>query len=169
MAAASKAYTTDDGKTSVKQDSSSASQMIAAATESPDGTSKSSMSYSSSSSSASSMVTSSSGGPIPSLGGPMPSLGGPMPSLGGGMLEMDDMMKKMMSWKNRRGRINFLRFRRSERRASPMPLITQLPHSSKILANLTRDLLLYSQRRLKQPALLPADLPVSLLTQQRGR
>jgi len=35
MAAASKAYTTDDGKTSVKQDSSSASQLIAATTESP--------------------------------------------------------------------------------------------------------------------------------------
>ena len=35
MAAASKAYTTDDGKTSVKQDSSTASQMIAATTESP--------------------------------------------------------------------------------------------------------------------------------------
>jgi len=88
MAAASKAYTTDDGKTSVKQDSSSASQMIAATTESPDGSTKSSMSFSSSSSSSSSMMTSSSGGPIPAL------------SIGtggsGGSLEMDDMMKKMM-------------------------------------------------------------------------
>ena len=36
MAAASKAYTTDDGKTSVKQDSQDASQMIATSTQSPD-------------------------------------------------------------------------------------------------------------------------------------
>ena len=33
MAAASKAYTTDDGKTSVKQDSAESSQMIAASTQ----------------------------------------------------------------------------------------------------------------------------------------
>ena len=37
MAAASKAYTTDDGKTSVKQDSAESSQMIAASTQSPAG------------------------------------------------------------------------------------------------------------------------------------
>merc|ERR1711963_137864 len=72
MAAASKAYTTDDGKTSVKQDSSSASQMIATSTKSDDG------SFSTSSMSSSSTTTSSSGGP------------------GGMSLEMDDMMKKMM-------------------------------------------------------------------------
>jgi len=85
MAAASKAYTTDDGKTAVKQDSQEASQMIAASTQSPDGTSKSSMSFSSSSSSSSTM-TSTSGG-----GAPMMSLGGGAPAL-----DMDDMMKKMM-------------------------------------------------------------------------
>jgi len=87
MAAASKAYTTDDGKTSVKQDSQEASQMIAASTASPDGTSKSSMSFSSSSSSSSTM-TSTSGAPG---GAPMMSLGGGQAALG-----MDDMMKKMM-------------------------------------------------------------------------
>merc|ERR1712072_1663838 len=37
MSAASKPYTTDDGKTAVKQDSSSASQMIATSTKSDDG------------------------------------------------------------------------------------------------------------------------------------
>jgi len=78
MAAASKAYTTDDGKTSVKQDSSSASQMIATSTKSDDGSFSSSSTFSSSSMSSSSTTTSSSGGP------------------GGMSLEMDDMMKKMM-------------------------------------------------------------------------
>jgi len=85
MAAASKAYTTDDGKTSVKQDSAESSQMIAASTQSPDGTTKSSMSFSSSSSSSSTMTSTSGGG-----GAPMMSLGMDM----GG--DMDDMMKKMM-------------------------------------------------------------------------
>jgi len=89
MAAASKAYTTDDGKTSVKQDSAESSQMIAASTQSPDGTTKSSMSFSSSSSSSSTM-TSTSGGPGGAGGPPMMSLGMDM----GG--DMDDMMKKMM-------------------------------------------------------------------------
>jgi len=89
MAAASKAYTTDDGKTAVKQDSQEASQMIAASTQSPDGTSKSSMSFSSSSSS-SSTTTSTSG-----AGAPMMSLGGPA-AVGGAGMDMDDMMKKMM-------------------------------------------------------------------------
>jgi len=83
MAAASRAYTTDDGKTAVKQDSSSANQMIATSTKSDDGSFSSSMSFSSSSNQSSSTTTSSSGGP-----------GGVM-SLGGG-LEVDDMMKKMM-------------------------------------------------------------------------
>jgi len=78
MAAASKAYTTDDGKTSVKQDSSSASQMIATSTKSDDGSFSSSSTFSSSNMSSSSTTTSSSGGP------------------GGMSLEMDDMMKKMM-------------------------------------------------------------------------
>jgi len=78
MAAASKAYTTDDGKTAVKQDSSSASQMIATSTKSDDGSFSSSSTFSSSSMSSSSTTTSSSGGP------------------GGMSLEMDDMMKKMM-------------------------------------------------------------------------
>merc|ERR1711976_205246 len=78
MAAASKAYTTDDGKTSVKQDSSSASQMIATSTKSDDGSFPSSSAFPSSSMSSSSTTTSSSGGP------------------GGMSLEMDDMMKKMM-------------------------------------------------------------------------
>merc|ERR1711976_725473 len=78
VAAASKAYTTDDGKTSVKQDSSSASQMIATSPKSDDGSFSSSSTFSSSSMSSSSTTTSSSGGP------------------GGMSLEMDDMMKKMM-------------------------------------------------------------------------
>merc|ERR1712165_552254 len=76
------------------------SQMIAASTQSPDGTTKSSMSFSSSSSSSSTM-TSSSGGP--GGAGPMMSLGmgdmgkgmGGMPAMGMDM-GMDDMMKKMM-------------------------------------------------------------------------
>lgn len=89
MAAASKAYTTDDGKTSVKQDSQDASQMIAASTQSPDGTSKSSMSFSSSSSSSSTTTSTAGGAPMMSLG-----MGGP--SAPGGELGMDDMMKKMM-------------------------------------------------------------------------
>jgi len=89
MAAASKAYTTDDGKTAVKQDSQEASQMIAASTVSPDGTSKSSMSFSSSSSSSSTMTSTSGGAPMMSLG-----MGGP--GAPGGALGMDDMMKKMM-------------------------------------------------------------------------
>jgi HSP20 family molecular chaperone IbpA len=80
MAAASKAYTTDDGKTSVKQDSSSASQLIATSTKSDDGSFSSSTSFSSSSMSSSSSTTTSTSGP-----------GGPKMSL-----EMDDMMKKMM-------------------------------------------------------------------------
>jgi len=92
MAAASKAYTTDDGKTSVKQDSAESSQMIAASTQSPDGTTKSSMSFSSSSSSSSSTMTTGSGGaPMMSLG-----MGGPDMGLGGPDMGMDDMMKKMM-------------------------------------------------------------------------
>merc|ERR1712048_252188 len=81
MAAASKAYTTDDGKTAVKQDSSSASQMIATSTKSDDGSFSSSSSFSSSNMSSSSTTTSSSGGP------------GQLMSMGG---DMDDMMKKMM-------------------------------------------------------------------------
>merc|ERR1712121_593535 len=90
MAAAPKAYTTDDGKTSVKQDSAESSQMIAASTQSPDGTTKSSMSFSSSSSSSSSTMTTGSGG------APMMSLGmGPDMGMGADM-GMDDMMKKMM-------------------------------------------------------------------------
>merc|ERR1711963_1068104 len=93
MAAASKAYTPDDGKTSVKQDSAESSQMIAASTQSPDGTTKSSMSFSSSSSSSSTMPSSSGG---PGGAGPMMSLGmGDMPAMGMDM-GMDDMMKKMM-------------------------------------------------------------------------
>merc|ERR1711884_620776 len=83
MAAASKAYTTDDGKTSVKQDSSSASQMIATSTKSDDGSFSSSSTFSSSNMSSSSTTTSSSGGP------------GQMMSMGGGG-DMDEMMKKMM-------------------------------------------------------------------------
>jgi len=86
MAAASKAYTTDDGKTSVKQDSSSASQMIATSTKSDDGSFSSSSTFSSSSMSSSSTTTSS-GGP-----GGMMSIGMDG-GMGGGM---DDMMKKMM-------------------------------------------------------------------------
>merc|ERR1712004_560370 len=78
MSAASKAFTTDDGKTAVKQDSSSASQMIATSTKSDDGSFSSSSTFSSSNMSSSSTTTSSSGGP------------------GGMSLEMDDMMKKMM-------------------------------------------------------------------------
>jgi hypothetical protein len=61
MAAKSKAFTTDDGKTNVKEDSQASSQVIAATTESPDGKTKSSMSYSSSNTSSSSMMTSSGG------------------------------------------------------------------------------------------------------------
>lgn len=86
MAAASKAYTTDDGKTSVKQDSSSASQMIATSTKSDDGSFSSSSTFSSSSMSSSSTTTTS-GGPG---GMPMMSIG----MDGGG--DMDAMMKKMM-------------------------------------------------------------------------
>ena len=71
MAAASKAYTTDDGRTSVKQDSSSASQMIATSTKSDDGSFSSSSTFSSSSMSSSSSTTTS-GGPG---GMPMMSLG----------------------------------------------------------------------------------------------
>merc|ERR1712004_944522 len=81
MSAASKAFTTDDGKTAVKQDSSSASQMIATSTKSDDGSFSSSSTFSSSNMSSSSTTTSSSGGP------------GQMMSMGG---DMDDMMKKMM-------------------------------------------------------------------------
>ena len=94
MAAASKAYTTDDG-TAVKQDSSEASQKIAASTVSADGTSTSSMSFSSSSSSSSTMTSSSGGGAMPSLMGDMGSMmgaGGKMPALD---MDMDSMMAKM--------------------------------------------------------------------------
>jgi len=95
MAAASKAFTTDDGKTAVKQDSSSASQAIATSTKSDDGSFSSSSSFSSSKMASSTSTTSSSGGPggmsgMPAMPG-MPAMGG-----GGGALEMDDMMKKMM-------------------------------------------------------------------------
>jgi HSP20 family molecular chaperone IbpA len=62
MAAASKAYTTDDGKTAVKQDSSSASQLIATSTKSDDGSFSSSSSFSSSKMSSSTSTTSSTGG-----------------------------------------------------------------------------------------------------------
>lgn len=61
MAAASKAYTTDDGKTSVKQDSSSASQLIATSTKSDDGSFSSSSTFSSSSMSSSTSTTTSTG------------------------------------------------------------------------------------------------------------
>ena len=81
MAAASRAYTTDDGKTAVKQDSSLASQMIATSTKSNDGSFSSSTSFSSSNMNSSTSTTTSSGGP-----------GG----AGGMSLEMDDMMKKLM-------------------------------------------------------------------------
>jgi len=93
MAAASKAFTTDDGKTAVKQDSQQASQQIATSTVSADGTSKSSMSFSSSSSSSMTSTSSSSGGPMPSLMGDMGSM------MGGGQMaldmDMDSMMAKM--------------------------------------------------------------------------
>ena len=91
MAAASKAYTTDDGKTSVKQDSNQASQQIATSTVSADGTSKSSMSFSSSSSSSKTSTTSSSGGPMPSLMGDMGSM------MGGGQMALDMDMESMMA------------------------------------------------------------------------
>merc|ERR1711909_89857 len=90
-AAASKAYTTDDGKTSVKQDSNQASQQIATSTVSADGTSKSSMSFSSSSSSSKTSTTSSSGGPMPSLMGDMGSM------MGGGQMALDMDMESMMA------------------------------------------------------------------------
>merc|ERR1712183_1094791 len=85
MSAASKAFTTDGGKTAVKQDSSSASQMIATSTKSDDGSFSSSSTFSSSNMSSSSTTTSSSGGP-----------GGMMSIGGGGGGDMDEMMKKMM-------------------------------------------------------------------------
>jgi len=91
MAAASKAYTTDDGKTAVKQDSQQSSQQIATSTVSPDGTSKSSMSFSSSSSSSMMSSSSSSGGPIPSLMGDMGSM------MGGGQMALDMDMESMMA------------------------------------------------------------------------
>jgi len=90
MSAASKAFTTDDGKTAVKQDSSSASQMIATSTKSDDGSFSSSSTFSSSNMSSSSSTTSSSGGP-----GGM-SIMPPMSMGGGGGGDMDEMMKKMM-------------------------------------------------------------------------
>jgi HSP20 family molecular chaperone IbpA len=90
MAAASKAYTTDDG-TAVKQDSQQASQKIAASTVSADGTSTSSMSFSSSSSSSSTATSSSSGGPMPSLMGDMGSM------MGGGQMAVDMDMESMMA------------------------------------------------------------------------
>ena len=67
MAAASKAYTTDDGRTSVKQDSSSASQMIATSTKSDDGSFSSSSTFSSSSMSSSSTTTTSGPGGMPMM------------------------------------------------------------------------------------------------------
>jgi HSP20 family molecular chaperone IbpA len=91
MAAASKAYTTDDGKTAVKQDSQQASQQIATSTVSEDGTSKSSLSFSSSSSSSKTSTTSSSGGPMPSLMGDMGSM------MGGGQMAVDMDMESMMA------------------------------------------------------------------------
>jgi len=91
MAAASKAFTTDDGKTSVKQDSQQASQQIATSTVSADGTSKSSMSFSSSSSSSMTSTSSSSGGPMPSLMGDMGSM------MGGGQMALDMDMESMMA------------------------------------------------------------------------
>merc|ERR1711997_1015991 len=91
MAAASKAFTTDDGKTAVKQDSQQASQQIATSTVSADGTSKSSMSFSSSSSSSKTSTTSSSGGPMPSLMGDMGSM------MGGGQMALDMDMESMMA------------------------------------------------------------------------
>ena len=112
MAAASKAYTTDDG-TAVKQASEEASQKIAASTVSADGTQKSSMSFSSSSSSSSTMTSSS--GP----GGPMPSLMGDMGSMmGGGQMsldmDMDSMMAKMKGGMNLGGskfpKVNIFKF-----------------------------------------------------------
>jgi len=98
MAAKSKAYTTDDGKTAVKEDSSASSQVIAATTESPDGRTKSSMSYSSSNSSSSSTMTSSSGalGTMPSMP-EFPSMGGGGGNMGSLSMDMDGMMKKMMA------------------------------------------------------------------------
>merc|ERR1711902_320923 len=81
MAAASKAFTTDDGKTSVKQDSQQASQQIATSTVSADGTSKSSMTS----------TSSSSGGPMPSLMGDMGSM------MGGGQMALDMDMESMMA------------------------------------------------------------------------
>lgn len=91
MAAASKAFTTDDGKTAVKQDSQQASQQIATSTVSADGTSKSSMSFSSSSSSSMTSTSSSSGGPMPSLLGDMGSM------MGGGQMALDMDMESMMA------------------------------------------------------------------------
>merc|ERR1712001_467320 len=91
MAAASKAYTTDDGKTAVKQDSQQSSQQIATSTVSADGTSKSSMSFSSSSSPSMMSSSSSSGGPIPSLMGDMGSM------MGGGQMALDMDMESMMA------------------------------------------------------------------------
>jgi len=91
MAAASKAFTTDDGRTSVKQDSQQASQQIATSTVSADGTSKSSMSFSSSSSSSMTSTSSSSGGPMPSLMGDMGSM------MGGGQMALDMDMESMMA------------------------------------------------------------------------
>merc|ERR1712001_713326 len=91
MAAASKAYTTDDGKTAVKQDSQQSSQQIATSTVSPDGTSKSSMSFSSSSSSSMMSSSSSSGGPMPYLLGDMGSM------MGGGQMALDMDMESMMA------------------------------------------------------------------------
>merc|ERR1712186_195951 len=73
MAAASKAFTTDDGKTAVKQDSQQASQQIATSTVSADGTSRSS------------------GGPMPSLLGDMGSV------MGGGQMALDMDMESIMA------------------------------------------------------------------------
>eukprot|EP00095_Tigriopus_kingsejongensis_P005204 snap_masked-scaffold408_size180710-processed-gene-0.7 protein:Tk05204 transcript:snap_masked-scaffold408_size180710-processed-gene-0.7-mRNA-1 annotation:"protein lethal2essential for life" len=99
MAANSKAYTTDDGRTAVKEDSSANSQMIAATTESPDGKTTSTMSYSSSSCSSSQSTTT---GPVGSMSFTMPPMRGmTMDGFGGSgggqmSLDMSDMMKKMM-------------------------------------------------------------------------
>ncbi len=82
LAAKSKAYTMDGGKTAVSEKSQSASQMLAATTASPDGTTTSSITFSSSTSSSSSVVTSGGSGGIGS---------------GSLSMEMDDMMKRMMN------------------------------------------------------------------------
>ncbi len=109
MAAKSKAYVTDGGRTSVSEKSQAAEQVIAASTASPDGRSRSTMTYSSSSSSSSSVVTSGGGGgggggvgaghpglPSSIMPPPQPASFGMMGGGSNQMLDMDGMMKKMM-------------------------------------------------------------------------